>query len=350
MPPVLRTALLGYGYAGKTFHAPLIDATPGLALHCIGSSAADKVHADWPAVTVVDSMLQAAQQPDIDLVVIATPNDTHAALADAALRAGKHVVVDKPFTLTLDEAKALGELAQRHGRLLSVFHNRRWDSDFLTLQQLLQAGTLGDIVSFESRFDRFRPEVRQRWREQAGLGGGLWYDLGPHLVDQALQLFGRPWALSAAFTRQREHAEIVDWFHVRLDYGRLQVQLSASMLVAGGCPRFSVHGTRGSWIKYGLDPQEERLKQGGRPGGAGWGQDLLPGSLYPGDGGETMAVAGLPGDYRCYYAAIAGAIAGYQPNPVPASQAIAVMEIIELAQLSASKGSVIKLPLPEQQA
>lgn len=348
MSPALRTALIGYGYAGKTFHAPLINATAGLTLQAIASSDRAKVHADWPAATVYGSPLQAMQQADIDLVVIATPNDTHAALAEAALRAGKHVVVDKPFTLTLDEAKALDELAQRHGRLLSVFHNRRWDADFLTLKQLLAAGSLGDIVSFESRFDRFRPEVRQRWREQAGLGGGLWYDLGPHVVDQALQLFGRPWALSAAFARQREHAEIVDWFHVRLDYGRLQVQLSASMLVAGGCPRFAVHGTTGSWIKYGLDPQEDSLKRGEPPGIAGWGQDPVPGTLYSGTGVEGIVAPSEPGDYRLYYAAIAAAIAGYQPNPVPAGEAIAVMEIIELAQLSALKGCVIKLPLPEQ--
>ena len=350
MPPVLRTALIGYGYAGKTFHAPLIHATPGLVLQLVGSSDCAKVHGDWPDVSVEQSMLQAAQHPDIDLVVIATPNDTHAALADAALRAGKHVVVDKPFTLTLDEARALDELAQRQGRLLSVFHNRRWDADFLTLRQLLASGQLGAIVSFESRFDRFRPEVRQRWREQAGLGGGLWYDLGPHVVDQALQLFGRPWALCAAFTRQREHAEIVDWFSVRLDYGRLQVQLSASMLVAGGGVRFAVHGTAGSWIKYGLDPQEDCLKQGVSPGAAGWGEDALPGTLYRGGCTDVCLTPGLPGDYRQYYSGVAAAIAGEQNNPVPASEAIAVMEIIELAQLSARKGCVIKLPLAEQPA
>lgn len=349
MTSPLRTALIGYGYAGKTFHAPLIAATPGLSLHSVVSSDSAKVHADWPEVAVMNEIKAAMDNADIELIVIATPNDTHARLAAAALQAGKHVVVDKPFTLTLNEARRLHALAKIQDRLLSVFHNRRWDADFLTLKLLLAEQRLGDVVSFESRFDRFRPEVRQRWREQAGLGGGLWYDLGPHLVDQALQLFGRPRALSAAFTRQRAHAEIIDWFNVRLDYGRLQVQLSASMLVAGGCPRFAVHGSAGSWIKYGLDSQEDQLKLGRQPGARGWGEDTQPGTLYRPDQPQ-LVTAGLPGDYRCYYADIHAAIHGYQDNPVPAAEAIAVMEIIELAQQSATEGRVIELgpeePLP----
>lgn len=343
MTAPLRTALIGYGYAGKTFHAPLIAATPGLKLQVVHSRDANKVHADWPDVQVEADPLLALQRPDVDLVVIATPNDTHASLARAALRAGKHVVVDKPFTLTLAEARELDILARDEGRLLSVFHNRRWDADFLTLRQLLADGMLGEVTTLESRFDRFRPEVRQRWREQAGLGGGLWYDLGPHVVDQALQLFGRPRALSAAFTRQRTRAEIVDWFHVRLDYGRLQAVLSASMLVGGGCPRFAVHGTAGSWIKYGLDGQEDRLKQGELPGAAGWGEDAQPGTLYrPEHGGATVTPAAR-GDYRRYYSAVEAAVRGAGPNPVTADEAIAVMEIIELAQVSAEQGRVLQL-------
>lgn len=339
----LNIALIGYGYAGKTFHAPLINNTPGLNLFLIASRDSAKVHADYHHVLVEEDYRAAIAHPEVDLVVIATPNDTHADLASRALLAGKHVVVDKPFTLTLAEAHALDQLAKQNQRLLSVFHNRRWDADFLTLQQLMQEGTLGEIVTFESRFDRYRPEVRARWREQAGPGSGLWYDLGPHVVDQALVLFGRPRSVSAAFTQQRPDAETVDWFQVRLDYGRLQVLLSASMLIGGGCPRFAVHGTLGSWIKYGLDTQEDQLKAGQQPGDHGWGIDPHAGTLYRPQAGDPYHRLNAVGDYRHYYANIGAAIQGKASNPVTAEQAIAVMEIIELAQTAAFEGRTINL-------
>ena len=187
MKETLDVALIGYGYAGKTFHAPLIASVPGLRLAAVGSRDPAKVHADRPAVVVERDAADLLAMP-IDLVVIATPNDTHFDLARRALAAGKHVVVDKPFTVTLAEARELAALAKQRGRILSVFHNRRWDGDFLTVRRLIASGALGDVAYFESHFDRYRPRVRARWREQPGGGGGLWYDLGPHLVDQALQL------------------------------------------------------------------------------------------------------------------------------------------------------------------
>lgn len=346
MHPDLHTALIGYGYAGKTLHAPLIAATPGLRLHCVGSSNPDKVAADWPGVAVEDDVARAITRDDVDLVVIASPNSTHFDLAATALRAGKHVVCDKPFTVTLDEARELQRLAGDTGRLLSVFHNRRWDADFLSLAQLLRQNRLGEVLHVESRFDRFRPEIRVRWREQDVPGGGLWYDLGPHLVDQALLLFGRPRAISATLLRLRPGATAVDWFDVSLHYERLQVRLGASMLVAGGTPRFAVHGTQGSWIKYGLDSQEEQLKLGAQPGDNGWGQDLQPGQFYDGHTSAPQPTLNLRGDYRHYYRGVADAIHGLQPNPVPAGEAIAVMEIIELAQQAASEQRQIVLPEP----
>ncbi len=197
MPNTLRVGLVGYGYAGKTFHAPLLGTAPGITLAAIASSKPDVVLADWPEVTVYPTPEALIAAAEIDLVVIATPNDTHAPLASAALAAGKHVVVDKPFTLTVAEAEALQAQAAQVGRVLSVFHNRRWDADFLGLQQLLASGRLGRVTEFTSRFDRYRPEVRQRWREAATIGAGIWYDLGPHLIDQALTLFGLPDAISA---------------------------------------------------------------------------------------------------------------------------------------------------------
>lgn len=188
----IRVGLIGYGYASKTFHAPLIAGTPGLELAVISSSDETKVKADWPTVTVVSEPKHLFNDPNIDLIVIPTPNDTHFPLAKAALEAGKHVVVDKPFTVTLSQARELDALAKSLGRVLSVFHNRRWDSDFLTLKGLLAEGVLGEVAYFESHFDRFRPQVRDRWREQGGPGSGIWYDLAPHLLDQAITLFGLP--------------------------------------------------------------------------------------------------------------------------------------------------------------
>lgn len=345
----LRTALVGFGYAGQTFHAPLIAATPGLDLAWIVSSNGDKVRSHWSDVAVTPEISTILADPGIDLVVIATPNDTHADLAQRALLAGKHVVVDKPFTVTLDEARSLAALEQQTGHILSVFHNRRWDADFLTLSSLIQDGTLGRVTQFESHFDRFRPVPRDRWRERAGVpGAGLWYDLGPHIIDQALCLFGRPESLWADIGTQRPGGGATDYFHAILRYADgLRVILHGSMLTADSGRRFAVHGDKGSFVKYGLDSQEDMLKAGVAPGCGGWGQDPHPGSLTRVDAdGTTMNAeihAGLPGDYRRYYAAIANAIMGQQPNPVTAGQAIHVMEMIEAGVQSALTGHTVKL-------
>ncbi|CAI0787417.1 Uncharacterized oxidoreductase ydgJ [Serratia rubidaea] len=332
MAETLRVGLVGYGYASKTFHAPLIAGTPGLELAAVVSSDAGKVHADWPALPVVSEPQALFNDPTLDLIVIPTPNDTHYPLAQQALAAGKHVVVDKPFTVTLSQARALQQQAQQRGLLLSVFHNRRWDSDFLTLKTLLQEGSLGEVVYFESHFDRFRPQVRQRWREQGGAGSGIWYDLGPHLIDQALQLFGKPQTLFVDLGQLRPGSQSVDYFHALLQYGKRRVVLHASMLTAAEGPRYIVHGTQGSYIKYGLDPQEDRLKAGDRLPQADWGYDMRDGvvTLSRDDVLAEQPLLTLPGNYPAYYAAIRDAINGDGANPVPAAEAIAVMEMIEL--------------------
>lgn len=343
MPPTaFRVALIGYGYAGKTFHAPLINATAGLTLAAVGSSQQATVQADLgDAVTVSADYQAVIRRADIDLVVIASPNDSHAPLAELALNAGKHVVVDKPFALSHSQARQLTLLAQQQQRLLSVFHNRRYDADFLALQQLLASGALGDIAHLESRFDRFRPEVRQRWREQAGPGAGLWFDLGPHLLDQALLLFGLPRQLQATLKQLRPAATTDDWFSVYLDYGRFGVTLGASMLAAAPTPRFTLQCHHGSWQKFGLDVQEDQLKQGLTPLSNGWGQDPRPAMQYSADKVTERLLA--PGCYQQYYAAIAAALRGEGPNPVPAEQACDVMYLLELAQQSAASGKVIAI-------
>jgi predicted dehydrogenase len=346
-PPLntpLNVGLLGYGYASATFHAPLIAAVPGLRLAAIASSRPGDVLADWPHVSVCASAAELIARPDIDLVVIATPNDTHAPLAAQALAAGKHVVVDKPFTLQVSEARDLVALAEQHQRLLSVFHNRRWDADFLSLQAVLQRGELGRITHFESHFDRYRPVVRQRWRESGQPGSGLWYDLGPHLLDQALQLLGTPETLSLDVASQRDGSLADDWFHAVLRYGPMRVVLHASALTARVSPRFVVHGTTGSLVKWGLDTQEDALKAGLRPSGEDWGIDPQPLQLTLSDDQQTLAESQRPcerGDYTRYYAGVRDALLHGAPNPVPAHEAVQVMELIELGLTSARQGRVL---------
>lgn len=340
MATALNVCLVGYGFVGKLFHAPLIRRTPGLFLHTVVSSDARKVRADLAHVRVVADPLEAFQDPAIDLVVIASPNASHAALAIAALDAGRHVVVDKPFTATLAEAQRVVDAAARSGHLLSVFQNRRWDSDFLTLQALVRDGVLGEIVELHSHFDRHRPRVAVRWRETPGPGSGLWFDLGPHLVDQALQLFGMPDAIQADRWRLRAGAEVDDGFHVVLHYPRRRVFLHAASVVVAHELRFAVHGSKGSWIKHGLDSQEAALRAGELPGGAGWGQDPHPGtlSLPFGDIRRSTTTPGTPGDYRAYYRAIRDAIALGTPPPVTAAQALQVMQVIAAGIESADSG------------
>ena len=327
----IRVGIIGHGYATKTFHAPLIASVPGLVLSAISSSDPSKVRADWPSLKVFDTPQALIEHDDIDLVIVPTPNDTHFPLARDALQAGKHAVVDKPFTLTRDEADQLGELAAQGRRILSVFHNRRWDGDFLTVRDVIQSGVLGRITHVESHFDRFRPNVRGRWREQPGPGGGLWLDLGSHLVDQAMQLFGPPAGLSVDLMTQREGAVNNDGFHALLRYADgLRVVLHASALTGAPGARFALHGTHGSFVKWGLDPQESALKTGQRPDGVSrW--DLPP---------ETASLhlqdPASPDDL----------IASTMPaaNPVSAEQAAQVMSLLELG--AASHESRREMPLP----
>lgn len=345
MSDKLRVGLIGYGFASKTFHAPLIAGTPDVELAAISSSDASKVHADWPAVKVVADPQALLDDPTLQLIVIPTPNDTHFPLAKAALNAGKHVVVDKPFTVTLSQARELDALAKAKGLLLSVFHNRRWDSDFLTVKSLLAEGTLGEVRYFESHFDRFRPQVQQRWREQQGPGSGIWYDLGPHVIDQALQLFGSPVAINLDTADLRPGAVTTDYFHATLIYPQRRVVLHGSMLVAAESARYQIHGTRGSFVKYGLDPQEDRLKSGARPPQEDWGYDMRDGvlTLAEGDGMVEKTLLTIPGNYPAYYAAIRDAVNGVGENPVKAEEAIQVMELIELGLQSAEKRQTMSL-------
>lgn len=345
----LNVALIGYGFVGKIFHAPLIANTPGLRLHTVVSSDAAKVLADHPGVRVVADAGAAFADAEIGLVVIAAPNQVHAALANAALAQGKHVVVDKPFTLDLAEARQVVGNAAQARRLVSVFQNRRWDADFLTVRKLIADGVLGEIAEFHSHFDRYRPVVADRWRERDQPGSGLWYDLGPHLLDQVLQLFGFPEAVSADIAAQRDGAQAADYFDVTLRYRKLRVVLHAGSLVAGNGLRFAVHGAQASYVKHGMDPQEDALRRNEIPGQPGWGCDPAPGTIFTqaGTDARTRNVESIPGDYPAYYAAMREAILHGAPAPVTPQQALEVMAILEWAmQSSAQRRELACTPVP----
>ena len=345
----IKVGLIGYGMAGRVFHAPLIRAASSLDLVAIATSRADEVAALDPGIGCVPDAQALLADPAIELVVVATPSATHADLAADALRAGKHVVVDKPFALTLAQARDLAQLAQASGRQLTVFHNRRFDSDFLSIRAAIDDGLVGRVTQFESHFDRFRPQVRDRWREDGSPGSGVWFDLGPHLIDQALALFGRPLAVSADIAALRTGSAADDWAHVLLRYDRMRVVLHASMNApdgdGGGSPRFTVHGSNGSVIKRRLDPQEAQLIAGLRPDDPDWGVDTDPVEIHDGAGGVTRRPA-TKGCQHLFYAGLGDALLAGAPLPIPLEEAVAVQEVLEAALISARDNKVVTLPLP----
>ena len=334
----IRVGVIGFGFVSKTFHVPLLQATDGYHITAVSSSRPADVSAMLAGVEVVSDAKALATHPDLDLVVIASPNETHAPLAELAMGAGHNVVVDKPFTITVEEARHLAAVARDKDVLLSVFQNRRWDSDFLTVQDAIRRDLLGNIVLFESRIDRYRPDVRDRWREVPGPGAGLLYDLGPHLIDQTLLLFGIPDTVQATVAKQRRGARTDDFFQLVLRYGEMVATLGASSLVSGGSARFAVHGDRASVVKQKPDIQEDQLRTGVLPGSPDWGADPDDATLYEGVTGDTRTLKTARGDQRGYYVALREALLGRAPNPVPPEQGATVMTIIEAALRSEAEG------------
>lgn len=342
----VAVGLIGYGFVGSLFHGPLIAAVPGLALRRIACRDPAGPRRDHPQANWSPEHGAILDDPEIELVVIATPNTSHFPLARAALLAGKHVVVEKPFVVSVAEGAELIALASARGRLLSVFHNRRWDSDFLTVRRLLAAGQLGKVYRYEAHFDRYAPVVRQRWREQPTPGAGVLYDLGSHLIDQALQLFGLPQAVFADIACQRDGAQVDDYFQLLLDYGLVKVSLRASRLVRAPGPRYQVHGLKGSFIKYGLDTQEAALLRGEGPATAGWGGEAVEhhGRITFDAGGLSIegAVDAATGCYQAYYQGMYAAIVDGAALPVTAEEALAVIRVIACAQRSHAEQRVVK--------
>ncbi|WP_438828775.1 Gfo/Idh/MocA family oxidoreductase [Streptomyces klenkii] len=352
-----RVGLIGYGLAGSVFHAPLIAATDGLVLDTVVTGNPDRQRqaaAEHPGVRVVassDALFERAAE--LDLVVIASPNKTHVPLARAALEAGLPVVVDKPLAATAAEAEALAGLAEERGLLLSAFQNRRWDNDFRTVQQLLADGALGTVLRFESRFERWRPQPKGGWRESGDPAeiGGLLYDLGSHVVDQALALFGPATAVYAEADVRRPGAEADDDTFIAVTHAngvRSHLWVSATTAQLG--PRFRVLGSAAGYVKYGLDPQEAALREGLRPGAgsSGWGvePESLWGRLGAGESPQTGGgdpVPTLPGDYPAYYAAIEASLRTGAEPPVTAREAAAALRVLEAARLSADEGRTVRI-------
>ncbi len=344
-----RVALIGYGLAGAVFHAPLIEAEPNLELAAIvvrNPERRDAAAAAHPGAALLESADELwARAGDVDLVVVASPNATHVAFARAALQAGLDVVVDKPLAPTAAEAQALVDEAQTRGRLLIPFHNRRWDGDFLTLQRLVELGALGDVVRFESRFDRWRPQVAAAWREQAdpAQAGGLLYDLGTHLVDQALVLFGPAASVYAELDARRDGAQVDDDSFVAITHHNgVRSHLSASVLAGEPAPRLRVLGTAATFVKHGLDVQEAQLRAGTSPTDAGFGEEdeTAWGHLSAGD--ERQTIPTQPGRSRGFYAGVVIAQRG-GALPVDPVDAVAGLRVLEAAQASSAQRRVVEL-------
>jgi len=334
----LRVALIGHGLAGAYFHAPLIEAVRDLKIVAVATSNLESLRLRRDSPRVVADPVAACSLEDVELVVIASPNETHFRLAATALGAGKHVVVDKPLVLSSVQADELIALAARQRRVLTVFHNRRLDGDYLYVAELLRHGELGEVMLLESRWDRFRPEVGAGWRNQLVPGAGLLWDLGPHLIDQALCLFGSPDRIDADIAQQRSGAVVDDYFELTLHYGQMRCLLSASTLVALPRPRFAAHGTRGSCLTFGVDPLEDALRGGGKSGDAAFRERLARMRGVRVDAaGQRQELHFEAGRWGDFYADLALAIRRGSPPAVDPLQARAGIAIIEQALLSCTR-------------
>jgi len=344
---MIEVGLIGFGLAGRAFHAPVIRAVPGLHLAAIlqrtGTEAAEK----YPDVRIVQSLDELLSISEIHLIVIATPNETHYSFARQCLEAGRDVVVDKPFTTSLEEAVSLVQFAKDANRLLTVYQNRRYDGDFQAVRQLLEVGTLGRIVRFETSYDRFRPQLKPgAWREAARPGSGILFDIAPHLIDHALVLFGLPEAVTADVRAERENAAADDAFDITLHYSHgMRAVLRSSILAAAPRPRFVLFGTQASFVKQTFDPQEANLRRGFIPKDTAWGAEPEENwgvlTVPSRDLFERRRIPPANCDYRDYYSNVRDAILGRASLAVTPERALEVMRLLEFARASSKKRCTI---------
>jgi predicted dehydrogenase len=357
----IGVGVVGYGLGGRVFHAPFVSAVPGLRLVSIMTRSADEVARAYPAVKVVGAIDEILADKSIELVVISTPNETHFALAKKALEAGKHIVIDKPFAPTAAEALELLQIAKSKGLLAVPFHNRRWDGDFLTVKKLLKESAVGRLVTYESHFDRFRPIPRENtWKEAENPANGMLFDLGPHLVDQALALFGAPDAITGSVRADRDQTSIEDAFDITLHYpapnGKgLLAHCRTSYLACINAPRFLLHGTKGSFLKNGLDPQEPTLVGGAKVPVLGssnvwlqepesaWGKLVV--APVPADPAMLVErqIKTEPGDYRSFYANVRDALLGAAELAVTPEDGYRVSKLLEMARKSSKEGRTLQV-------
>ena len=343
----IKTALLSYGMSGEIFHAPLLEAHHGFTLSKVVQRNSTKANARYPHVKIVTNVEEVFQDKSIELVIVNTPNETHFSFASQALQAGKHVVVEKPFSVTTAEADELIELAKKAGKLLTVFQNRRWDGDFLTIKKVIQDKLVGGIAEFELHYDRYRNFIEANtWKEESAPGTGILYNLGSHMLDQVLVLFGMPMEIDSRMGIQRPGGKVDDYYDIRLQYNGFHAIVKSSYLVREPGPRYILHGTMGSFIKYGLDPQEQALKEGKMPGSTSWGCDPKEywGKLNTSIG--SLHVEGLvetiPGNYLTFYKNVYEAIREGKELIVKPEQARDVIKVIEACVASNRSHSVVK--------
>ncbi|WP_377864860.1 oxidoreductase [Bacillus sp. R86525] len=337
----IGVGIVGFGFSSTTFHIPLLQTIEEYDIRAILSSKEEVVKRALPNAEVVGTIEELVNRADIDLVVITSPNTTHFPYVKEAIVHGKHVVVEKPFVVSIEEGEELISLAKQYNVVLSVYHNRRFDNDFLTIKKLLEEKRIGNVYAYEAHFDRFRPHVRDRWREKDLPGSGILYDLGSHLIDQALSLFGKPDAIHADVIKQRPGAEIDDYFHVVLHYGVKRVILHSSSYVKQAGPHFTLHGDKGSIVKYGMDSQEEQLKEGMKPGDKGYGVDSEENFATLDTEEKLERIPTEVGCYDMYYKGVRDSIVNGEKLPVTAEEGLDVIKVIQLAIESSETGRVI---------
>jgi scyllo-inositol 2-dehydrogenase (NADP+) len=345
---IIYVGIASYGMSGEIFHAPLLHTHQGFQISKILERTKNKSKDRYPYARIAGNYDDLLRDRQIDLVVVNTPDNLHHDMVLKAIKAGKHVVVEKPFTLTVAEADDLIDKAKQAGVLVSVFQNRRWDSDFLTVEKILEEKWLGRLVEYEAHFDRYRNFIQENtWKELAESGSGTIYNLGSHLIDQALVLFGLPGFVYADIRTLRTGGRVDDAFTLLLKYDDVKVTLKASYLVREPGPKYYLHGTLGSFLKWGMDPQEDALKKELYPGSKNWGmeQEEEWGTINTEkDGSHTRRkMESLPGNYLAYYDQLYEALVSGKPNPVPAEQGRDVIRVIEAAKESSNKGQAIRI-------